>query len=123
TSSSTLAFINPDLQVVINPAIPGNGQVIHTLGNIGFIPVDLAAQSTYLGLYATDTFDITSQLSVTAGGRLNVANLKMLYQAFAAPDLNNDLTYTRFNPLVGATYKVVQGLTAYGGYSESNRAP
>jgi iron complex outermembrane receptor protein len=41
----------------------------------------------------------------------------------AAPDLNNDLTYTRFNPLVGATYKVVPGLTVYGGYSESNRAP
>ena len=123
TSSSTLAFINPDLQVVINPAIPGNGQVIHTLGNIGFIPVDLAAQNTYLGLYATDTFDITPQLSVTAGGRLNVANLKMVDQTGAAPDLNNDLTYTRFNPLVGATYKVLAGLTLYGGYSESNRAP
>jgi len=40
-----------------------------------------------------------------------------------SPDLNNDLTYTRFNPLVGATYKVLAGLTLYGGYSESNRAP
>jgi iron complex outermembrane receptor protein len=123
TSSSTLAFIQPDLSVVVNPAIPGNGQVIHTLGNIGFIPVNLDAQNTYFGLYATDTFDITSQLSVTAGGRLNVAKIKMLDLTGVSPDLNNDLTYTRLNPLVGATYKVVPGLTVYGGYSESNRAP
>ena len=50
-----------------NPAIPGNGQIVHTLGNIGFIPVNLDAQNTYLGFYATDTFDITAQLSLTAG--------------------------------------------------------
>jgi iron complex outermembrane receptor protein len=123
TSSSTLAFINPDLSLTINPAIPGDGQIIHTLGNIGFVPVNLDAQNTYLGLFATDTFDITPKLSVTAGGRLNVAKLKMVDLTGAAPDLNNDLTYTRFNPLVGATYKIVDGLTAYGGYSESNRAP
>src|SRR5205085_12485794 len=77
TSSSTLAFVNPDLSVTINPAIPGNGQIIHTLGNIGFVPVSLDARNNYFGLFATDTFDITSRLSVTAGGRLNVAKLKM----------------------------------------------
>jgi iron complex outermembrane receptor protein len=123
TSSSTLAFINPDLSVVINPAIPGNGAVIHTLGNIGFVPVDLNAQNTYFGLYATDTFDITSQLSLTVGGRLNVAHIKMADQTGMSPDLNNDLTYMRVNPLAGLTYKVMPGLTLYGGYSESNRAP
>ena len=66
-SSSTLGFVNPDLSVTVNPAIPGNGQIIHTLGNLGFIPVNLAAQSTYFGLYATDTFDLTSQLAATFG--------------------------------------------------------
>ena len=91
--------------------------------NIGFIPVNLDAQNTYVGLYATDTFDITAQLSLTLGGRLNVARLKMTDLTGAAPDLNNELTYTRFNPLAGLTYKVMPGLTVYGGYSESNRAP
>ena len=124
SSSSTLGFINPDLSVTINPAIPGNGQIIHTLGNIGFIPVSLDAQSTYYGLYATDTFDITSQLSLTLGGRLNVAKIKMADLTGVSPDLNNDLTYTRLNPLVGLDLaSVVPGLTVYGGYSESNRAP
>lgn len=123
TSSSTLGFINPDLSVVINPAIPGNGQIIHTLGNIGFIPVNLDARNTYLGLYATDTFDVTAQLSLTLGGRLNVARIKMTDLTGAAPDLDSDLTYTRFNPLAGLTYKLMPGLAAYGGYSESNRVP
>ena len=67
----TVSTFNSDI-FTINPAIPGNGAVIHTLGNLGFVPVNLNAQSTYFGLYATDTFDITSQLSLTAGGRLNV---------------------------------------------------
>ena len=123
SSSSTLGFINPDLSVITNTAIPGNGQIIHTLGNLGFIPVSLDAQSTYYGLYATDTFDLTSQLSLTLGGRLNVAKIKMTDLTGISPDLNNDLTYTRFNPLVGLTWRVVPGLTVYGGYSESNRAP
>jgi iron complex outermembrane receptor protein len=123
TSSSTLGFINPDLSVAINPAIPGNGQIIHTLGNLGFIPVNLAAQNTYFGLYATDTFDVTAQLAVTLGGRLNVARIKMADRTGTAPDLNDDLTYTRLNPLAGLTYKIVPGLTFYGSYAESNRAP
>ena len=123
SSSSTLGFINPDLSVTINPTIPGNGQIIHTLGNLGFVPVRLDAQSTYYGLYATDTFDITSQLSLTVGGRLNVAKIKMADLTGVSPDLNNDLTYTRINPLVGLAYRIVPGLTLYGGYSESNRTP
>jgi iron complex outermembrane receptor protein len=126
-SGSTLAFINPDLSVVTNPilpgVIPGLGQTIHTLGNLGFVPVNLDAQNTYYGLFVTDTFDITSQLTLTAGGRLNVANIKMTDLTGASPDLNNNLTYTRINPLVGLTYKVMPGLNLYGGYSEGNRAP
>ena len=123
TSSSTLGIINPDLSITTYGAIPGLGQVIHTLGNLGFVQVDLDAQNTYYGLYLTDTFDITSQLSVTAGARLNVAQLHMTDLTGAAPDLNNDLTYARINPLAGLTYKVLPGLTLYGSYAESNRAP
>lgn len=123
TSSSTLGFINPDLSVVVNQAIPGDGQIVHTLGNIGFLPVNLDAQNTYFGLYATDTFDITTQLSLTFGGRLNVARLKMSDLTGTAPDLDNDLIYTRFNPLAGVTYRFMPSLTVFGGYSESNRAP
>ena len=74
-SNNTLGFIYPDLFVGINRAIPGNGAIIHTLGDIGFAPVDTSTRQTYYGLYALDTFDIDERLSLIAGGRLNVASI------------------------------------------------
>ena len=122
-AASTLGFINPDLTIGINPAIPGNGALIHTLGNIGYAPVGIDTRNTYYGLYATDTLDITSRLSVTAGARLNVAKITVADQLGNAPDLNSDQTFSRINPVTGLTYKLASWITAYGGYSESNRAP
>jgi len=84
-------------------------------------PVDLRTTNQYTGLYALDTFDITNRLSVTGGGRFNVANIDLQDQLGTA--LNGSDTYTRFNPIIGSTYKITSGLTAYGGYSEANRAP
>src|SRR5262249_45973153 len=46
TSGSTLAIVNPDLSVTTNAGIPGIGLPIHTLGNLGFVPVDLDARNT-----------------------------------------------------------------------------
>lgn len=123
TADSTLGFINPDLRVTVNPAIPGNGAVIHTLGGFGYGPVDTDARSTYYGLYALDTLDLTERLSATVGGRLNVASVTLRDQLGASPDLNSNQTYTHFNPISGLTYKLTPDLTAYGGYSQSNRAP
>jgi iron complex outermembrane receptor protein len=39
------------------------------------------------------------------------------------PGLNATNTYERFNPMVGGNYKLFSGMSLYGGYSESNRAP
>jgi len=86
-------------------------------------PVSLLAMNTYLGIYATDTFDVTSQLSVTAGGRYNIAQINLQDETGQNPSLNSDSRYTRLNPVIGATYKVTPNLTAYAGYSEANRAP
>src|SRR5438552_16963155 len=36
STDSTLALVNPDLTVTVNPAIPGYGAIIHTLGDIGY---------------------------------------------------------------------------------------
>jgi iron complex outermembrane receptor protein len=96
--------------------------VIHTLGNIGFIPVNLDAQNTYFGLYATDTFDITTQLSVTAGGRLNVAKIKMADLTGCLP-ISTTTSPIRAQPARRSDLQGGAGLTVYGGYSESNRAP
>jgi iron complex outermembrane receptor protein len=122
-ANSTLGFISPDLNIGVNPAIPGNGSVIHTLGNVGYTPVGINTKNTYYGLYFTDTFDITDKLAATAGGRHNIAKISVLDVMGSSPDLNSDSTFSRFNPVVGATYKIAPWITAYGSYSESNRAP
>jgi iron complex outermembrane recepter protein len=86
-------------------------------------PVSLNAKNTYIGVYATDTFDITSQLSLTAGGRFNYAQIDLLDLTGTNPLLNSNNNFQRFNPVIGLTYKVSPLLTAYAGYSEANRAP
>ncbi len=74
-SNSTLGYINPALQVVVDPVIPGAGAIIHTLGNVGYQPVALDATTDYYGVYMADTFDITSALSATVGFRVNVIDI------------------------------------------------
>ena len=123
SASSTLGYIYSDLSVADNASVAGTGSVIYTLGNIGYGPVSLAAQNTYYGLYATDTFDVTPRLAATLGARLNVAKIGMADQLGTSPGLNGDYTFQRINPVTGLAYKVLPGLTAYAGYSESNRAP
>ncbi len=86
-------------------------------------PVGLGATTLYTGIYATDTFDVTSQLSVTAGGRFNFAQINLTDQLGDAPLLNGNHTYTHFNPMIGATYKLTPNLTVYGDFSVANRAP
>jgi iron complex outermembrane recepter protein len=39
------------------------------------------------------------------------------------PLLNSSNRFQRFNPVIGATYKVTPNVTVYAGYSEANRAP
>ena len=84
-------------------------------------PVDLNANNKYYGFYLTDTFDLTSLLSVTASGRYNVAKIDLSDQLGTA--LSGDNRFTHFNPALGATYQVAAGMTAYAGYSINNRAP
>ena len=86
-------------------------------------PVNILALNTYTGIFATDTFDITSKLSLTAGARFNIAQINILDQTGTNPALNSSDHYERLNPVIGATYKFAPALTLYGGYSEANRTP
>jgi iron complex outermembrane recepter protein len=113
-AASELGTIGSDLFVT------GTGVIVNQPdGSVA--PVNLNTGSTYYGFYVTDTLDLTSQLSVTAGGRFNLAQIKLDDQLGTA--LNGIHEFNRFNPVVGATYKITQQLGAYAGYSEANRAP
>jgi iron complex outermembrane recepter protein len=79
-------------------------------------PVGLGATTLYTGLYATDTFDVTSRLSITAGGRFNFAQINLTDQLGDDPALSGNHTYTHFNPMIGGTYKLTPNLTFYSDF-------
>jgi outer membrane receptor protein involved in Fe transport len=102
--------------------VSGSGIFLGQSGDpVSIGPVDLRATNQYTGLYALDTFDVTDKFAITGGGRFNVAQIRLEDQIGTA--LNGSDTYTRFNPIIGGTYKITPELTAYAGYSEANRAP
>jgi iron complex outermembrane receptor protein len=86
-------------------------------------PVGLSATNTYTGIYVTDTFDLTSKLSITTGARFNIAQINLADETGTDPLLTSSNRFQRVNPVVGATYKFTPNLTGYAGYSEANRAP
>jgi iron complex outermembrane receptor protein len=86
-------------------------------------PVGLGATTLYTGLYATDTFDVTSRLSVTAGARYNFAQSNLTDVLGNDPALAGNHTYQHFNPMAGGTYKLTPNLTFYGDFAVANRAP
>ena len=122
-ADSTLGFISSDLTVTVNPDIPGNGAIIHTLGGFGYAPVSTDTRNIYYGLYALDTFDVDERLAATAGARLNIASIGISDTLGTTADLNSNQTFSHFNPVTGLTYRITPNLTGYFGYSQSNRAP
>lgn len=105
-----------------NYVVGGSGIFLGQSGDpVSIGPVALRTTNRYTGLYALDTFDVTDALSITGGGRFNHARIELADQIGSA--LNGSHTFSRFNPMIGGTYKVTSGLTAYAGYSEANRAP
>jgi outer membrane receptor protein involved in Fe transport len=121
TASAELGTFSPNF--VLN----GSGIFLGLSGSpVSDGPVDLRATNQYTGLYALDTFDVTNAFSITGGGRFNHADIVLedqLPPVSGGANLNGSNTYNRFNPIIGGTYKITPGLTAYAGYSEANRTP
>jgi len=86
-------------------------------------PRNLTTENTYVGVYFSDTVDLTKDLALTVGGRYNFARITIDDNTGTAPQLNGDSTYERFNPMLGGTYQIMDGLSMYGSYAEANRAP
>ena len=77
--------------------------------------------TNYYGIFFTDTVDLTSALSATAGGRYNYEELML--NDLTGTTLTGNHIYARFNPMAGLTYKFNSAVSAYGGYAEASRAP
>lgn len=122
-STSTLGRIFPDFQVAVDPALAGSGSIIHANGNIGYAPVTLGATTDYYGFYAVDALDLTDSLTLTAGLRVNAADIITRDRSGMAAELNGSHGYGHVNPLAGLTWKITDGISLFGSYSEANRAP
>ncbi|HEX4178305.1 MAG TPA: TonB-dependent receptor, partial [Rhizomicrobium sp.] len=122
-SNSTLGREFPNLDVAVDGTIPGAGNIAHTLGNLGYAPVNLGATTNYYGLYAVDALDLTDALTITAGLRVNAADIRGRDRSGVASELTGSHGYGHVNPLAGATYRFDDALSLFGGYSEANRAP
>lgn len=107
----------------IQPKYVVSGSGIIVAGPEDLAPRDLETENTYWGLYFSNALDVTDALTLTFGGRFNHATIKMEDQTGLFDELNTTNKYSRFNPMVGANYELLPGLSIYGGYSESNRAP
>ncbi len=117
-TTSELGTINADQW----PVVQGVGFYINQpSGDVA--PVGVLSKTLYTGVYATDTFDLTSRLSVTFGGRFNVAQIGLTDTLGNNEGLNGDHMYSQFNPVIGATFKITPNVTVYGGYAQANRAP
>ena len=122
-STSTLGRIFADFDVAVDPALAGSGSIIRANGAIGYAPVTLGATTNYYGFYAVDALDLTDALTLTVGFRMNEADIAMRDRSGIAAELNGSHGYGHVNPLAGATYKISENISAFGGYSQANRAP
>ena len=114
-SSSELGIIDPNTLEV-----GGVGVFIDQPdGALG--PVHVDTTNNYYGFYASDTFDVTPQFAVTLGGRYNLALITLVDKIGTA--LSGSARFTRFNPSVGATYKITPNVTGYFNFAQANRAP
>ena len=122
-STSTLARTFPSFEVAVDPALTGSGSVIHANGSIGYAPVTLGATTDYYGFYLVDALDLTDRLTLTAGLRVNAADIVTRDRSGLAAELNGTHGYGHVNPLAGLTWKITDGISLFGSYSQANRAP
>jgi iron complex outermembrane receptor protein len=85
------------------------------------VPVQLAATNHYYGAFFSDLLNLTPDLTLSLGGRFNVANINLYDQLGTA--LNGKHNFDHFNPGVGLTYKLLPNTSIYASFAESNRAP
>ncbi|MFT9089564.1 MAG: TonB-dependent receptor [Gluconacetobacter sp.] len=114
TGSAVLGGLTPVTREYYGP-----GYVIDEPGET--VPVRVRVNDAYVGVFATDTIDLTPRLSLTGSMRYNFAQINLADQN--GGDLSGHHAYSAVNPGGGISYRLTHWATIYGGYAEANRAP
>ncbi|HET8806993.1 MAG TPA: TonB-dependent receptor [Methylophaga sp.] len=89
--------------------------------------VDGNIETDTYSIFFTNTHSLTDRLDLTLAGRYNWIAIDISGTSEGGEqnlnETGNTHDFKRFNPSVGLTYAVNENMTAYGSYSESNRAP
>ena len=104
TPSGTIDLVDPVYDVIYTPQIPVNSFTDHRFETFAFYLQD---QASYGSLHLT--------------GGVRLTSLKFIEDSNIGVD--NDSTYTRLSPRIGATLDVVPGVALYAGYATAFRAP
>lgn len=95
-----------------------------TVGLADFVrATDSDSTTRYLGVFASDSFDLDARWTLTLAARFNRAEVGIHDRSGNAPALNGSHRFTRLNPAIGLSFNPTSTLTAYASYNEGMRAP
>jgi iron complex outermembrane receptor protein len=78
---------------------------------------------TSASVYFLDTLSLAESVAVTISGRYDDTRIELSDRSGENPRLDGKHDFGRFNPAVGATFRLGANTTLYGSYGESMRAP
>lgn len=123
--TAQLGYINPDKTITgVNAIADG----IHA-GDVDGEPFDARVQLRGLihtsSLFATDTLQLNSAVTLTLAGRFNrtVVDNRDRIIPTGTGSLTGHHDFSRFNPSVGITGSLNPAVTLYASYAEGSRAP
>lgn len=90
-------------------------------------PLQVESETQAWGFYVSDTMALSDRTDLTLSGRYNHVEVDLRIFDHDDGQWERDpdapFTYRRFNPAVGLTHRLTDGMSVYGGYREASRAP
>lgn len=87
----------------------------------------ISGRSRTTSVYVSDLVALQPNLQLTLSGRYNDTRVRTVddgrIELGLPTNLDAEDRYRKFNPALGATWQVTPRFTAYGGWSQGNRAP
>ncbi len=124
--SRELGYLTPERGVTGVGAIADGQHAGNINGNPYDASLDLKAHTSTWSVFITDTMELMADTHLTVSGRYNrttVENRDQLKPDGSAGSLNGDDQFSRFNPALGLTHQLAQGITLYAGLNQGSRAP